>query len=352
MITESADLDRLASVFGAGDATFPTSPLYRALSRVVAADRPTLALLAHRRPGQQPPYLFFGAVHDLLLRGDDHPLREFYPSIVGAAARSPEEAGPVLIDFCRTRHDELSELIRTRLVQTNVVRRVIGLRCALRAVAQRSRQPVHLIEVGTSAGLHLSVDRYRYLIGDRAFGRPDAEVTVDCEWHGAGSPPDLDDVPPIASRTGVDLNPVDVTDAEQRRWLRALVWPEDRPEAALLEAAIGELVLDPPRIITGDAIDVCPALGRDLPPGEPRVVFHAATRMHVPVDRRVAFDEAIDAIGDGGPLYHAWIEPPFAPHHPYPADDRGVLALHGPGDRSASSIMRVEGHLHWLAPVD
>ena len=105
-------------------------------------------------------------------------------------------------------------------------------------------------------------------------------------------------MPPIASRVGVDLNPVSATDADQRLWLRALVWPENRADARLLEAALTSLATDRPVVIAGDAIDVCPGLGRDLPPGEPRVVFHAATRMHVPPSRRAAFDEAIDSVGE------------------------------------------------------
>jgi hypothetical protein len=70
---------------------------------------------------------------------------------------------------------------------------------------------------------------------------------------------------------------------------------------------------DPPRILAGDGIDVCPQLAGQLPRGEPRVVFHAATRMHLPVERRAAFDQAIDALGAGGPLYHVWLEPSTAP---------------------------------------
>jgi len=55
---------------------------------------------------------------------------------------------PRLPDFCRAYRDELAELIRTRLVQTNVVRRPVGLRVALWAVRRRCARPVHLIEVG------------------------------------------------------------------------------------------------------------------------------------------------------------------------------------------------------------
>ena len=340
----------LAEHFAEGQSIFVTSPLYRSLCRTVAQDRPLLELLAQRRAGQQASYLFFGAVHYLLLGGAQHPLGAYYPSVSGAAADDPAGAGPALLDFCRTYHDELAELIRTRLVQTNVVRRAAALRVALWAVGTRCTQPVHLIEVGASAGIHLHVDRYRHVVGDRTFGPRDAAITIDTDWRGADPPPDLDAVPPIASRVGVDLHPVPVTDPDERLWLQALVWPENKREAALLATALNGVAADPPAIVAGDAIDVCPALARRLPPGEPRVAFHAATRMHVPEARRAAFDEAIDSIGQGGPLYHAWLEPVAAPHQGLPDDTDGALAWHGPGDGRAFALVRVDGHLEWESP--
>ncbi|GAA3741204.1 DUF2332 domain-containing protein [Plantactinospora mayteni] len=345
------EIDVLSEHFAAAPATFTTSPLYRALCPVVAGDRSTLELLTGRRPGQQASYLFFGAAHYLLLAGVAHPLRDFYPSLVGSSAAEPADAGPVLRDFCRRYRTELGELVRTRLVQTNVVRRAVALRYALWAIGQRCADPVHLVEVGSSAGIHLHVDRYRYLLGDRVFGPADATVSLDSRWLGRTPPPDLDDVPLIASRTGVDLNPVDVTDERARRWLRALVWPENQDAATLLHAALDAVATEPPAVVAGDAVRVCRDLGRGLPPGEPRVVFHAATRMHVPADRRVAFDRAIDSIGDGGPLYHVWQEPPSAPHGGHAADPRGELAMHGP-DGVVVPLLRVDGHLRWLGPLD
>ena len=103
--------------------------------------------------------------------------------------------------------------------------------------------------------------------------------------------------------------------------------------------------------MAGDAISVCPRLGRSLPPGEPRVVFHAATRMHVPKARRAAFDEAIDSIADGGPLFHAWLEPPSAPHHGLAGGAGEMLAMHGPGDAAAAALASVDGHLEWEGPL-
>ena len=348
-----SELEQLSAQFdGPSAERFPTSPLYNVLRHTVAEQPEILQMLIHRRPGQQAPYLFFGAVQYLLLRGARHPLRTFYPSVVGPQAREPEQSGPALIDFCRTYRDELEQQIRTRLVQTNVVRRVIGLRIALAEVAKTYPDPIHLIEVGASAGVHLHVDRYRYVIGDRAYGQRGATVTVDSRWIGAHPPPDLDSVPAIATRVGIDLNPIPATDAAERQWLRALVWPENQADAHLLEAALASLAADPPAIIAGDAIEVCPTLGRDLPPGEPRIVFHAATRMHVPAGRQAAFDEAIDSMGDGGPLFHAWHEPAIAPHHRYVADGRPVLVMHGPGRNQPEPLVQIDGHGQWVAALD
>jgi hypothetical protein len=344
-----SEIERLAEHFAKGELIFTTSPLYRSLCRTVARDRPLLELLAQRRAGQQASYLFFGAVHYLLLAGAAHPLAAYYLFRPGPAAADPAGAGPALLDFCRAYRDELAELIRTRLVQTNVVKRSAGLRIALWAVGQRCARPVHLVEVGASAGIHLHVDRYRYVVGGRAFGRPDAAVTIETQWRGPGSPPDLDHVAVIASRTGVDLHPVQVTDPDQRLWLRALIWPENRHEADLLTAALDSVAADPPAILAGDAIDVCPGLGRSLPAGEPRVVFHAATRMHVPEARRAAFDQAIDSIAEGGPLYHVWQEPRSAPHHSLAGGTGEMLAMHGPGENRAVALARVDGHLEWEA---
>src|SRR6185436_14436447 len=107
------------------------------------------------------------------------------------------------------------------------------------------------------------------------FGDPRSPVQIAAAWRGDASIPDLDTLPALASVTGVDLNPLDARNPDDRRWLEALVWPENCLEADLLHHALDIVAADPPPIRAGDAIDVCPALSAELPPGEPRVVFHA-----------------------------------------------------------------------------
>jgi hypothetical protein len=114
-------MNRAQLVAAFGDPTeFVTSPLYRALSRAVAADDGLLDLAGRGRPGQYPTFLFFGAVHYLLLAGAEHPLARFYPSVAGSRALPPGDpaAGPALVSFCREFEAELTGQISTRLVQT------------------------------------------------------------------------------------------------------------------------------------------------------------------------------------------------------------------------------------------
>ncbi len=329
---------------------YRTSPLYQRLCLAVADDRNSLELLRHRRPGQQPSYLLFGAVHYLLLSGVDHPLAAYYPSltVTGPAGSDP---GPPFLDFVRRYRDRLLPLVTNRLVQTNVIRRSVGLRYALSVVAAARPGPVHLIEVGASAGLQLRLDRYRFAFGTYLDGPSDAAITIRTRW-GDGRDRPLNQLPRFASQTGIDLNPIDVTDPDQRLWLRALVWPESTADAGLLQAALIQAAAHPVNLVAGDAIDVCPRLARTLPPGETRVVFHTATRMHVPADRRAAFDNAIDGLGRDGPLYHVWQEPPTAQHHGVAISSQAGLFLHADDPARTVPLAEIDGHGAWITPYE
>lgn len=332
------DLADVARRFGQ-ERDFLSSPLYRSLARTVAENEGLVRLAARGRPGQQPTFLFFATVHALLLAGADHELARYYPSIVGDDALPPEWAGPALVDFCAAHEAELAATIETRLVQSNVVKRALPLRLGLAAIGRRVGAPVHLIEIGASAGLLLRCDRYGYGLGGRRFGDPRSPVQIEAEWRSDRPVPDLDALPPLASATGVDLNPLDAGDAADRRWLEALVWPENRGEADLLRRALAVVAPDPPPIRAGDAVEVCPALAAELPPGEPRVAFHAFTRLHVAADRLAAFDAAVAALGETGPLYQLSLE------------GRGALDLRDPSG-APTHLAACGGRIEWIEPRD
>lgn len=321
---------------------FPESPLYQVLSATVCTEESLLELARLGRRGQYPTFLFFGAVHQLLLQGVEHPLARYYPSIVGQAALPAAGAGPELVSFCAEHRAELAAVISSRLVQTNVVQRSLGLRLGLSVITHDLPGPVHLIEVGASAGLNLHYDTYGYTVGRQRFGDPESPVQLVADLRGTTLLPDLDVLPPVASRQGIDLDPVDVTDPDARSWLEALVWPENHDQRSTLSAALALAAQDPPQISAGDAIDVLPRLAAELPAGEPRVVFHSATRMHVPQDRLAAFDDAVDSVGDTGPLWRLSIENQTDPDLPGPG-----LWLRGP-DGPGRTVALVSGHLRWI----
>ena len=319
---------------------FWSSPLYRHLCAVVAGDSFLVGVAAHVRAGQGPTFAFFGAVHWVLLGGAQHELAEYYPSVRGLSARPVDDgAGEALISFAHEHADELQDILATRLVQTNHVQRAVGLRLGLAAIAADvGPRPAHLLEVGSSAGLVVRQARYGYRLGGESFGDRHSLIQLSAQWRSDRPVPDLDDVPLIGSTAGIDLNPLNPEDENDRRWLEALVWPENRAQAQLLRAALRLAADTPITVLQGDAVDRCPDWAQTIPSRAPRIVFHCATRMHVPIGRRALFDNAINDIGNDGPLYVIAI------------DDDG-LSITRPDGRHDIAF-NVDGHLDWAQPAD
>jgi hypothetical protein len=337
------DRDALRRRFARGDAWFDTSPLYKVLSRIVAADDELLDLAAEARPGQQPANMLMAAVHLLVLESPELPFARFFASVRGDDAEPPQGAAAEFGAFCTEHRDAIVEILHERLVQTNVPGRGAAVRLAMHEVALRVPGPVTFLEIGPSAGIQLRFDRWAVHTAGRRFGPADAPLTLRPQWRGDRPPPDLDRIPPIRDRLGVDLHPVDAGDPDQRRWLQALVWPEHRERFAELATALDAVAADPPAILQGDAIELLPRLDAERLAGDiPLVVFHAMVRVHVPADRRAAFDAAIAALGRRRRLLHVTFE--IGPQ------DAPLLALrdsHG-ADRD---LALVEGHGRWIQPL-
>ncbi|MBQ1050888.1 DUF2332 domain-containing protein [Micromonospora sp. C51] len=327
---------------------FGSSPLYSRQLAVVAEDRSLLELAARTRPGQQPTFALFGAVHYLLLAGARDPLAEYYPSVAGAAARPVDGGtGPAFARFCAAYSHRITSLLGTRLVQTNHVQRALVLRLGLALLRRTTPAPVCVVEVGCSAGLNLRADRYAYTVGGTPVGDHSSPVHIGVDVPNTDPLPDLDQLPEIADAVGIDLAPPDLTDTDDRAWLRALVWPENSHQAAQLQAAMAVVAADPPRVVAGNAIEIGPTVAATLPPGLPRLVVHTATRIHVPTEDRPAFDAAVAAFGADGPLLHLALE-----------DDQLVAPSGRPGvgltatDATGSRTIAVaDGHLAWLEPL-
>ena len=285
------------------------SPLYERLSLGIADDPELLAIAAQATPGQPMPNLFLGVVHFLLLRGMQHSLASFYPSLsrTGSSAVDPY---PSFRAFCLEHREVILELISTRLVQTNEVRRCGCLLPAFVHVAQRAGgRPLAMVEIGASAGLNLLWDRYGYNYGiGRQYGNPRSPVQIVCGLRSDRHLPLPVVWPVVTMCVGLDLHPIDVRDPDDALWLRALVWPDEAGRAELLQQAVHMVLQDPPKLLAGDALDILPEVLASIPPDHTVCVFHTHTMNQVSPEARARLSALLTEHAGGGGLYRVSIE--------------------------------------------
>jgi hypothetical protein len=236
-------------------------PLYEHVSLAIADDPQMQVVTSPARPGQPPANMLFAAVHYALLDGAEHKLRVYYSHLLRPgereAAIGPETYG-VFQDFVARHRAVIDPLIATRVTNTNEVRRCAYLRPGYATIAAQAGRPLHIVELGPSAGLNLNWDRYAYRYG-HANGRvleggPKSSLTIDSTWRGETPPPVPRDPPAVAARIGLELNPVDLGSAADQRWLLALLWPGMPDRIARMQAALEIAVRFPPPIRPGDAL--------------------------------------------------------------------------------------------------
>ena len=253
------------------------SPLYERLAQGIIHDSTLLEIAAEASEDQPPPQLLLGAVHVLLLRGYDHPLANFYPTCAENPANG--DAFPHFRNFCLANENEIREIVASRRVQTNDIGRSAVLFPAFEYVAQTvDRTPLTLIEIGTSAGLNLYWDHYRYEYeGYGVYGDLDSPAHIESSVRGDRDPPFSEISPGVNHRVGVDLNPLDITNADDAQWLQALVVPDQKRRHERLAAAIDIVCDDPPDLVTGDALDALSDLLADVPDNTSLCVFSTHT---------------------------------------------------------------------------
>ncbi len=282
------------------------SPTYEILSLAVADNPKLLALARKCMVGQPIPNLFFAAVKRLLDNYESDSLARNYARI--AEGGSPSDGlADSFARFCTRNETEIVELVSTRRVQTNEIRRCSYLMPAFGLVSIDSDgMPLGLIDVGASAGLNLLWDSYQYRYSGNLklrFGPDESEVVIDCELRN-GMPDIPRELPAVAFRRGVDLNPVDLGDDEEYLWMMALVWPDHPDRADLLRAARNIWLSNPPRVERGDALEVLPRILGEVPQDAALCVFHCHTLNQFPAESRAAFNEMLRNVSHDRPVYH------------------------------------------------
>jgi len=179
--------------------------------------------------------------------------------------------------------------------QTNEPGRSAALMAGMLVLAARFGQKLEVLEIGSSAGLNLLIDRYRFDLGGVTVGPADSPVTLRPEWR--GPPPPAADVR-FASVRGEDIAPVDVRDQAAADRLRAYVWIDQVERVARMEAAIGMIRARPVSLDQGDAADWIEAqLAIPQAEGVTRVLMHSVMWQYMPPASQARIDAAMAAAG-------------------------------------------------------
>lgn len=310
------------------------SPIYEKLALAVAEDHDVLAFVLDSaaptaRRGRLP-VLFFAATHDVILSQPT--------SLIAAIYRGEVDADPVAPFFALIANDRdaIAERMRTRAVQTNEVGRSAAIATAIALCTADDSRPIGLIEIGPSAGLNLAFDSFRveYTRGAdiaSSTGPANSPVRLSCELRGDLDVPLLAPDVAIAVRVGIDAAPIDITDPEQARWLRACLWPgiPDRPER--LAAAIELVGAAPPTIHRGDAVAELPRAMAAVPEEIVPIIIATWALAYIPTDGRAQILRDLDDLGARRDLALITLEEPrFTPWDPEVGDlPEGIVAADG-----------------------
>ncbi|MGY1812051.1 DUF2332 family protein [Blastococcus sp. SYSU D00820] len=181
-------------------------------------------------------------------------------------------------------------------------------RCAVLypAVAEAARvagaAAVGLVDVGRPAGLNLTLDRVGITYGDRlVLGDPASPVQHAAALVGRRPVP-ARAVPEVVARVVVDRAPLDPTDADDVRRLRAAHEPD---RLAGLDAEVALLAADPPAPVRGDPVEVLPEALARVPAHALPVVTTTWALSRLSPQRRPRFLARLGEAAAGRPV--AWV---------------------------------------------
>ena len=272
-----------------------------------------------------------GGLHALHRAGADRNLSGIFLGKTTDPATIRSALGQVLID-----HD--AELLSWLggPPQTNEAGRSAALMTGLLHLARRFGPKLELLEIGSSAGLNLLIDRYRFDLGGVTVGPQGSPVVLKPDWRG---PPPPDAPVEIVSVRGVDIAPLDIsTDAAAKR-LEAYIWVDAVERQERLARAIAMVREHGVALERGDAADWIEArLAEPQDAGVTRMLIHSVVWQYLPSAIGDRISVAMRAAGaratDDRPLGWVMMEPrrDLARHEvrvrSWPDDDGWRLVAH------------------------
>lgn len=241
--------------------------------------------------GDSVPLRLAGALHALVLSGNDRDLAAVYPPHVTANDNN-------LWAAVENAFETHSTFILDRLKsapQTNEVRRSAALLPSFLTISSLLRKPLILSEVGASAGLNLQWDRYDYRLGDRTWIMQPSPVLIAPEWCG---PPPPKVLVHVESRAGCDLNPLNPARDDDVLRLLSYIWADqqdrlERTRFALSIAAANRQVVE-----KADAVDWLQQRLGPVHEGHAHVIYHTIAWQYLPKPLQEKGEALIVAAGE------------------------------------------------------
>jgi hypothetical protein len=283
------------------------------------------------------PLRVAGGLHALHLRGEEPGLSAIYR---GEAAND----AAVVADVLARREAALLPWLDGP-PQTNEAGRSSNFVAAMLWLADQGLPPrFECLEIGSSAGINLMLDRYRYDLGGVTVGPDPGALEFKPEWRG---PPPPDRAIEIASLKGCDVAPVDLTDPAQALRLKAYIWPEHRVRFSRMDAAIAAAKAAPPDIARMNAAEFVEAeLAKPQAAGTTRVLMHSIVWQYVPADQQARVTAAMEAAGARATVDRplAWIalEANRTVHH------HELTVRYWPGGEDRVQLGVAHAHGAWL----
>jgi hypothetical protein len=347
-VSRARTLAQVYRRFGEADAV---SPLYERVAVALSESDEALRAIEAAPARKRRPALILAALHDLALAGRAPALAAAY------AAGDGDAAARAAIDTAVRMTGEVAAIAGRRQTRANETGHCAVLHPAIAEAARRAgADAVGLIDVGCAAGLGLIVDRVGITYSNgQSLGDPSSPVQLSSSIVG-DRPVPASAMPAVVARIGIDADPIDVTDADDARWLHACL-PPDRPERlARLDAEIALAATAPPVLLQGDAAELLPDAFARVPADAVPVVITAWALSHFAPERRLRFLHRLTDAAAGRVV--AWVSAEgvgVAPAMPTLGDRRAFghstigLALFDRSALRAEAVGRCWSQGRWLA---
>lgn len=279
-----------------------------------------------------------GAAHFRALRGQAPDIARHYPSTGGDGDAL---AAWIAIDADVREHERAYIELLARPVQTNEVARALPVLASMLAISNETRLPLRVFEIGSSAGLLLNFDRYRYTGANWAWGDPASRLELTNATV-IGRPHHLDAPLRVIERRGCDIHPLNVANAADADTLLSFVWPDQTQRFQRLRAALEIGRAHPPAIDAADGIEWVQTTAQPRL-GAVTAVMHTVIMEHLPQDVRERLRAAIRRMGEA-----ASPQAPFAWARMEAAGGAYETAVTLWPERQEIFIARSDGHAQGL----